>query len=108
MQRHHGALAEADECQRRRWKISPLELGIEKAFKDRSRLIHAGPAFTRDAKREWKPFAADRRLSARTRRMRRHECSAGQQALPGTSDVNQVIAVRTIAVQKDHQLASGA
>src|SRR5689334_16315268 len=107
MKRHHRALAEADQRQRRGRKISAFELGIEEAFKKRPCLIHSGPALLRISKRQRKPFAAGRRLPAGTRCMWRHESGLRQQLLPGSSDLDQVIAVGTVAVQKHDQLACG-
>src|SRR5262245_18106942 len=77
VKRHHGALAETNQSERRRWKIAPLELGVEKTFEDQCGLLHAGPALFRIAESKREPFTSHRRLPARTRRMRRDECSIG-------------------------------
>src|SRR5262249_18387584 len=65
----------------------------------------AGPSFFRIAKCQRKPFAAHRCLSARAGRVRRNECSVGQKALPGASNVDQVVTVGAIPMKKDDQLA---
>src|SRR5262249_18815543 len=105
MKRHHGALTEANQSQRRRRKIAALELGVEKAFENRCSLVHAGPALVRIAESEREPFTSDRRLAAGTWCMWRDKCSIGQESLPGASDVDQIVAVSAIAMQENHQLA---
>ena len=70
--------------------------------------VDAGPALVRIAERQRKPFAADRRLPARVRRMRRHEGGIRQQTLPGAADVDQVVAVGAIAVQEHDELLGRA
>src|SRR5262249_19379091 len=77
MKRHHGALTETDQSQRRRREIALLELGVEKAFEDRCGLRYASPALFRIAEGEREPFTPDWRLSAWTRRVWRDECSIG-------------------------------
>ena len=44
VKRHHGALAEADERERRRRQLVARELGIEELIEHRHRLVDAGPA----------------------------------------------------------------
>src|SRR5262249_12231579 len=110
MQRHHGALAEADQRQRRRLQIAALELGVEKTLQHRRCLVDAEPAFVRIAERERKPLSADGSLAAGLRRVWRDKSGIRQEPLPGAADVDEVVAVGAIAVQKHHQLArrSGA
>src|SRR5262245_37552532 len=105
MERHHRALTEPDKCQRRRWKIATLRLGVEEALEDRCCLVHTRPALVRIPECQRKPFAAHRRLSAGARRVWRNECGIGQQALPGAPNLDQVVAIGTVAMKKDHQLA---
>src|SRR5215510_15168130 len=105
MERHHGALTEPDKCQRRRWKIATLRLGVEEALEDRCCLVHTRPALVRIPECQRKPFAAHRRLSAGTRGVWRNECGVGQQALPGAPDLDQIVAIGAVAMKKDHQLA---
>ena len=105
MQRHHGALAEADQRERRGRKVAARELGIEERFEHRRGLVDAEPALVGIAEGEREPLPADRRLAARLRRMRRHEGGLRQQRLPGAADLDEVVAVGAIAVQEHHQLA---
>ena len=44
MQRHHGALAEADQRKRRGCKLAARELRIDETFEARSRLVDPEPA----------------------------------------------------------------
>src|ERR1019366_8809552 len=108
MQRHHGALAETDQRQRRRWQLPAREFGVEETVERGRRLVDAGPALARITERQGKPFAPDRRLAATVRRMRRYEGGVRQQASPSAADLDQVIAVGAIAVQEHHQLPRGA
>src|SRR5581483_1225237 len=108
MKRHHGALAEADERQRRRRKLAAPELGVEEAFENGCRLVDAGPSLLGVSKGERKPLAAHGRLSARTRRVRRSECRIRQQALPGAPEVDEIVAIGAVAVEKDDKLACAA
>ena len=49
-------------------------------------------------------IAADRRLAARLRRVRRGESGVRQILLPGAADIDQVVAVGAIAVQEHDEL----
>jgi hypothetical protein len=69
VQRHHGALAEADERQRVSTEAAALELGIEERVEPRRGCIDAVPALVRIAERERKPFATHGGLAAWMRRM---------------------------------------
>src|SRR5438105_5308910 len=108
MQSHHGALAEADQRERRGRQVAALEFGLEKPFQHGRRLVDAEPALIGIAEGERKPLLADRRLTARLRRMWGNKGSVWQQRLPGASDVDEVIAVGAVAVQKYDKLARGA
>src|SRR5438034_8081207 len=108
MQGHHRALAKADERERRGRQIAALELGVEEARENRRRLVDAGPAFIRIAEGEREPLPADRRLGAGLWRVRGDERGVRQQALPGAADVDEVVAVGAIAVQKHDELARRA
>ena len=108
MQRHHGALAEADQRQRRGRQVAALELGVEEAVEHRRRLVDADPALVGIAEGERKPLPAHRRLAARLRRVRRDEGGLRQQPLPGAADLDQVVAVGAVAVQEHDQLARRA
>src|SRR5262249_61460189 len=64
-----------------------------------------GPGFVGIAKREGNPFASQRGRAARPRRMRRRERRLGQERLPGAADVDEIVAVGAIAVEKHDELA---
>ena len=66
--------------------------------------LDAGPALVGIAERERKPFAPDRRLSARVRGVRRHKGGIRQQASPSPPELDQVVAVGAIAVQEHDEL----
>ncbi len=85
-----------------------IKLGIEKSVEQRRRLVDAHPALVGIAESERKPLPADRRLSARLRRMRRDEGGLRQVLLPGAADVDEIVAVGAVAVQKDDELSRGA
>ena len=51
---------------------------------------------------------ADRRLTARLRRMRRGECGVRHEDLPRPADLDQVVAVGPIAMQEDDELLGRA
>src|SRR6516162_155044 len=98
MQRHHGALAKPDQGQRRGWKVAALELRIEKAVDHRSGFEAAQPALVGVAESERKPLPADWCLTARLRRMRRYEGCLRQEALPGASNIDEVVAIGAVTV----------
>ena len=104
MQRHHGALAETDQSERRSRQPMAAKLGVEKPLQLRRGLVDADPAFVRIAEGQCEPLPADRSLPARLGRMRRHECRLRQQLLPGAADLDEIVAVGTIAVQEHHKL----
>ena len=62
VQRHHRALAEADERERRRRQLAAGEFGVEELLEHGRRLVGADPAFVRIAEGQLEPFPADRRL----------------------------------------------
>src|SRR5262249_24999714 len=84
------------------------ELGVEECLESGRRHMHAIPALGRIAEGQWEPRAAHRRLSAGTRRMRRDEGGVLQERLPGAADLDQVVAVRAIAVHEHDELARRA
>ncbi len=103
MQRHHGALAEADQRQRVGRQLPARQFGVEK-FVERGRgLVDADPALVGIAEGEPEPLPADRRLPAGLGRMRRDEGGVRQDRLPGAADIDQVVAVGAIAVQENHE-----
>src|SRR5262249_51843955 len=105
MQRHHRALAEADERERRGREIAALELGVEEGRKHGRCLVDAGPAFIGIAEGEREPLSARRRLAAGLRGMRGDEGRLRQQPLPRAADIDEVIAVGAVAVQEHDELA---
>src|SRR5437660_531317 len=105
MQRHHRALAEADERERRGRQIAALELGVEEAREDGGGLVDTGPAFIWVAEGEREPLPANRRLAAGLRGVRGDEGCLGQESLPRPADVDEVVAVGAVAVQEHDELA---
>ena len=83
----------------------PGKLGIDEAFQHRRRLVDADPAFIGIAEGEGEPLPPDRRLPARLGRMRRDERRLRQQLLPHPANLDEVVAVGAVAVQKHDQLA---
>src|SRR5262249_55985088 len=69
--------------------------------------VDTGPAFIGIAEGEREPLPADWRLSAWLRRVRGDECGLRQEALPGATDLDEVVAVGAIAVQEHDELARG-
>src|SRR5712692_2830603 len=108
MQRHHGALAEADERQRVVAEPMPRQLGIEKPIKVGRRGIDAAPALLRIADGEPEPLPPDGSLRAGLGRVRRDEGRLRQDRLPRAADLDQIVAVGAVAVQKHHELPRGA
>src|SRR6202167_3331801 len=107
MQSHHRALAEADERERLRWQPMTRQLGIDEALQYRGRFVDADPALIWIAKGQSKPLASDRRLPASFRGVRRDERRVRQQRLPGAADLDQIVAVGAIAVEKNDELPRG-
>ena len=105
MERHHGALAEADQRQRRWRQLKPPELRLDEPLQGGRRLVDADPALVRIAEGQRKPLPADRRLAARLGRVGRHEGGIGQRRLPHPAELDEVVAVGAIAVEEDHELA---
>src|SRR5262245_64213726 len=104
MEGHHGPLAEPDQRECGRREIVPFQFGVEKGVQDRRRCVDANPTFVRITKCERKPLATNWRLPTRAWCVRGYKCRGGQQTLPGTSDLNQIVSISTIAVQEDHEL----
>ncbi len=108
MQRHHRALAEADESERCRRQRVAFELGVEKALEPRCGLVDPDPALVRIAEGQAEPLPADRGLRARLRCVRRDERRLRQELLPGAADFDEIVAVSAIAVQKHDELSRGS
>lgn len=106
VERHHGALAEADERTSAVLKAVALQLRIEKAVELRPRRRYAPCEFMRIAHRQREPLPAQGRAGARLRRVRRNEEGMRQRTRPFPSDPEEVIAVRPVSVD-EHDEASG-
>src|SRR3984957_848833 len=110
MQRHHRALAEADQREARFVEAEAREFRIEKDVERRPRLDDAGPtligalALVRAAIAEREPLPTHRRHGARLGRIRRHEGGVRQPGAPLATDFDQILAVRAIAMQKYDEL----
>src|SRR5262249_27432799 len=78
------------------------------AFQHWRRLIDAEPAFVGIAEGQRKPLLADRRLPAWLRRVRRNKRGVRQQRLPRAPDLDEIVAVGAVAVQKHDKLMRGA
>src|ERR1700749_1159282 len=109
--RHHWALDEPDQRQLRIVKAEPLEFRIEKSVNRPPRLDRAVPAVIAAAWIVWRPIgegeplSAHRRARASLRRVWRDERRFGHERAPLAPKLDEVIAVRSIAVQEDHELA---
>src|SRR5438552_2968198 len=79
----------------------PLHLRIEKAVEAGASLLHASPALVRVAEGEAEPLPAMGRPGAGLRCVRRNEGGVRQLSLPVAADVEEVVAVRAIAVHED-------
>ena len=104
MERHHGALAEADQREVEAGKLMPRQLGVEKSVEARPRRFDAAPALVRIAEGEAEPLPAHGSAGAGLGRMGRHEGRVGQPALPLPPDLDQIVAVGAVAVQEDDEL----
>ena len=110
MQRHHRALAEADQREARFVEAEAREFRIEKGVERRPRLDDAGPAFVGAlalvgaAIAEREPLPAHRRHAARLGRIGRDESGVRQPGAPLPADFDQVFAVGAIAMQKYDEL----
>src|SRR5262249_36769798 len=89
--------------QRRRRKIAALELRVEKMLEHGRSLVAADPALVGIAETQRKPLPARGCLGAGLRRVRRNKRGLRQQPLPGAADVNEILAVGAIAVEKHDQ-----
>jgi hypothetical protein len=86
------------------------QLRVQEGVERGARLDDAAPALVRIAHRQGEPLPAHRRHAAGLGRVRRDEGGVGQHALPLPADVDQIVAVRAVAVQEDDELfrAAGA
>ena len=107
MERHHGALAKADERERARRKLAARELGVEELLEPGRGGVHAGPALLGVAHGECEPLPAGHSGAEHLRGVRRHERRIGQQLLPRPADLDEVATVGPVAVQEHDELARG-
>ncbi len=105
MQRHHGALAEADERQLALVEAGAGELAVEERIERRASLGDTAPAFAGVAHRQRKPLSARGGLAAAFGGVGCHEFGVRQPGLPLPSDLDQVVAVGAIAVEEYNDLA---
>ena len=104
MQRHHRALAEADQRQRALVESAPRQFRVEKSVEGRAGGDDAPPALVGIAHGERKPLPPHGRGGAALACVRRDEIGVRQQAAPLPADLDQIVPVRAIAVQKHHEL----
>ena len=104
MQGHHRALAEADQRQTVMVEAQSIKLRIEKRVERRPCSRHPAPTLGRIAHRERKPLSAHWRHAARLWRVRRYKDGIGEPVLPLLAQLNQIIAVRAIAMEKHHEV----
>ena len=104
VQRHHGALAEADQGELRRRQLVAREFRVEEGVEARTGQVDAAPALVRVAEGEGEPLPAHRRHPAGLGRMRGDEGGVREPALPLPADLDQVVAVGAVAVQEDDEL----
>ncbi len=79
------------------------EFGVEKGIELRRRLDHPLAQPFRVDLGEREPLPAHRRLPTGLRRMGRNEGRIGQVARPMPPDIDQVVAVRPIAMEEDNE-----
>ena len=103
VQRHHRALAEADQRAGAFVEVVALKLGVEKGVERRARPRDAARELARVAHRQRKPLPPHRRAWAKLGRIRRDEGGGGEGARPIPPDADQIVAVGAVAVQEHDQ-----
>ena len=104
MQRHHGALGKTDQRQLVLAQPRPRQLRIDEGIEDRGRRLRPGEARFGGHVLKRKPLMPLRRHVEGERRMGRNEQGIGENFLEIRGKTDQVVAVRTDAVQHDEQL----
>src|ERR1700730_12805747 len=104
MQRHHGALAESHQGKRAPRQVVALELLADKVLQDRGCLVDADPTLVLVFESQGKPLPAGRRLGAGLGRMGGNEGGVRQKVLPRAPQLNQIIAVGAVTMEKDDKL----
>ncbi len=102
---HHRTLAEAHESERSLVESAPGELLVQKGVERRAGGVDAAPALVRVAREQREPLSPHRRHRASLGRVGRDEIGVGQKGAPMPADLDQIIAVRAEAVEKDHELS---
>ncbi len=102
MQRHHRALAEADQRQSTLVQAAFGELLIDEGVERWPRRDYPAPTLFRIAHGERKPLSASWRHRTPLGGVWRYEICVRQEAAPLPTDFDQIIAVGAIAVQKNH------
>jgi hypothetical protein len=105
MERHHGALAEADQRQPPRLEIVGTELRIDQRVQAGAGLRYAAPALMRVPHGQREPLSAGRpRMGQAVGRVRGEERRIRQPLLPCPAELDQVVPVGAIAMKQKHEL----
>jgi hypothetical protein len=108
MQRHHGALAEADQHSLAFVEAVSCQGVVEKPVDQRRRLAHAGRGDQRIEARDAEPLVAGRIELAGMGRIGGVEHGVGHQRRQHRRQPDQVVAVGAVAVQQHHDVARSA
>src|SRR5262245_761934 len=103
MQRHHGALAEADESEPVARQLQTGELGVDESVQYRGGNTGAARGLLGIDAGERKPLIAGTGDALGC--MGRHEGSARKRLLPMRGQANQIIAVRAVAMAEHHKMS---
>src|SRR5262249_7074177 len=103
VQRHHGALTEADEGQPLRTEPKAGKLAVKKALHYRPGGFHAARVFLPIAPRQGEPLEAAEHAGDRLRRVGGEEGRVGQPLLPAGGQLDEILAVGAIPMQQDYQ-----
>ena len=103
VQRHHGALAEADEHETVRRQPVAGELPVEKAVERGTGRNHAAPILAGIAHGEPEPLQRAGHAGDRLRRIGRDERRTRERAPPFVAQRDQIVAVGAVAVQQHDQ-----
>jgi hypothetical protein len=104
-ERHHRALGEADQRQRRGRQAARLERGVDEGVEDRRGRRDARAHAVRVAVLQAEPLPPVGRHVAGEGRVGRQELGARQQVRPVGRELDQVVAVGAEAMQQDDERA---
>ena len=104
VKRHHRPLAEADEGEVAVGELEAGELGVEEGLQCWRGMRDAAPVGVEVAEGERKPLPAHRRLVARVGGVGGGEGGVGEDGGEHPAEVDEVVAVGAVAVEKYHQL----